>query len=166
MHIWRSSCAQAARHNGQVTLILLLKVIHILAAIVAVGSNVTYAFWLRRAGLDRDRLVFTIEGIRRLDSRIANPAYVLVLLTGLGMVALGAFSFTTGWILAAIVLYVGLVVVGIAFFSPAIKRQQEEAQRDPTSPAYTAAAARSNLFGIGTLVIVLVIVFLMVTKPF
>ena len=154
------------RHNARVTLILLLKVVHILAAIVAVGSNVTYAFWLRRAGLDRDRLVFTIEGIRRLDSRIANPAYVLVLLTGLGMVALGGFSFTTGWILASIVLYVALVVVGMAFFSPAIKGQLEEAQRDPTSPAYEAAAARSNLFGIGTLVVVLVIVFLMVTKPF
>jgi len=152
--------------NAPVTLILLLKVVHILAAIVAVGSNVTYAFWLARAGRDRDRLVFTIEGIRRLDSRIANPAYVLVLLTGLGMVALGAFSFATGWILAAIVLYVALVVIGIAFFAPAIKRQLEEAQRDPSSAAYAAAASRSNLFGSGTLLVVLVIVFLMVTKPF
>jgi uncharacterized membrane protein len=149
-----------------VTLILLLKVVHILAAIVAVGSNVTYAFWLARAGRDRERLVFTIEGIRRLDSRIANPAYIVVLLSGLGMVALGAFSFTTGWIVAAIVLYVVLVVVGIAFFSPAIKRQLDEAQRDPLSPAYAAAASRSNLFGIGTLVVVIVIVVLMVTKPF
>ena len=146
--------------------ILLLKVVHIVAAIVAVGSNVTYAFWLRRAGLDRERLVYTIEGIQRLDNRIANPAYILVLLSGLGMIALGAFSFTTGWILAAIVLYVALVIVGIAFFSPAIKRQLEEAGRDPTSTAYAAAAARSNQFGIGTLVVVLVIVFLMVTKPF
>jgi uncharacterized membrane protein len=148
------------------TLILLLKVVHVLAAIVAVGSNVTYAFWLRRAGLDQARLIDTIEGIRQLDSRIANPAYVVVLLSGLGMVALGAFSFTTGWILAAIVLYVALVVVGIAFFAPAIRRQLEEAQRDPSTPAYAAAAARSNLFGIGTLLVVLVIVFLMVTKPF
>lgn len=148
------------------TLILLLKVVHILAAIVAVGSNVTYAFWLRRAGKNRDRLVDTIEGIRQLDSRIANPAYVLVLLTGIGMVALGVFSFTTGWIVAAIALYVVLVVVGFALFSPAIKRQLEEAKRDPTSPAYAAAAARSNLFGIGTLVVVVVIVFLMVAKPF
>jgi uncharacterized membrane protein len=153
-------------HNAHVTLIILLKVVHILAAIVAVGSNVTYAYWLRRAGMDRDRLIYTIEGIQRLDNRIANPAYILVLLTGLGMVLAGAFSFTTGWIVAAIALYVALVVVGIAFFSPAIKRQLEEAQRDPTSPAYAAAAARSNLFGVGTLVVVLVIVFLMVTKPF
>lgn len=148
------------------SLILLVKVLHVLAAIVAVGSNVTYAFWLRRAGFDRDRLVFTIEGIQRLDNRIANPAYILVLLTGLAMVALGAFSFTTGWIVAAIVLYVALVVVGIAFFAPAIRRQLEEARRDPMSLAYAAAAARSNLFGIGTLVVVLGIVFLMVTKPF
>ena len=148
------------------TLILLLKVVHILAAIVAVGSNVTYAYWLRRAGMDRDRLIYTIEGIQRLDNRIANPAYILVLLTGLGMVFAGAFSFTTGWIVAAIALYVALVIVGIAFFSPAIKRQLGEAQRDPTSSAYAAAAARSNLFGVATLVVVLVIVFLMVTKPF
>ena len=148
------------------TAVLLLKVVHILAAIVAVGSNVTYAFWLRRAGLDRDRLVDTIEGIRRLDSRIANPAYVVVLLSGIGMVALGAFSFTTGWIVAAIVLYEALVIVGIAFFSPAIKRQLEEAQRDPSTPAYAAAALRTNLFGVGTLVVVVVIVFLMVAKPF
>ena len=31
-------------------LTLVLKVIHVIAAIVAVGANVTYAFWLRRAG--------------------------------------------------------------------------------------------------------------------
>lgn len=147
-------------------LILALKVVHILAAIVAVGSNVTYAYWLRRAGTDRERLVFTIEGIQRLDNRIANPAYILVLLTGLGMVLAGAFSFTTGWIVAAIVLYVALVVVGIAFFSPAIRRQLEEARRDPATPAYAQAAARSTLFGIGTLVVVVVIIFLMVAKPF
>ncbi|MGH2483388.1 MAG: hypothetical protein ACRDE9_02895 [Candidatus Limnocylindria bacterium] len=45
---------------------------------------------------------FVIQTIRLLDSRIANPAYVVVLLTGIGMVLTGAYSFTTGWILAAI----------------------------------------------------------------
>ena len=36
------------------SLFIALKVIHVLSAITAVGANVTYAFWLRRGGTDRD----------------------------------------------------------------------------------------------------------------
>ncbi len=146
--------------------VLLLKVVHVLAAIVAVGANVTYAFWLRRAGTaDRERLVFTIDTIRKLDNMIATPAYVVVLLTGLGMVFLGAFSFSAGWIQVALVLYVAAVIVGAALYGPAIRRQLAAAQADSGSDTYRAAAARSNLLGMVTILIVVVIVVLMVTKP-
>ncbi len=148
------------------TLFLILKIAHILAVITAVGSNVTYAFWLRRAGLDRDRLVYTINSVRALDRSVANPAYIVAFLTGLGMVLTGAYSITTGWILAAIVLYVAVAVIGIALFAPAIRRQLAEAERDPAGAAYSSAAARSNGFGILTMAVVLVIIWLMVTKPF
>jgi uncharacterized membrane protein len=148
------------------TLALLLKLVHIAAAVVAVGSNVTYAFWLGRAGLDRDRLVFTIEGVRRLDRTIANPAYIVVLLTGLGMVALGPHTLDAGWIRAALGLYVLVVIVGIALFAPAVRRQLAAAESDPSSPAYRASARRSNVLGVITLVIVASILVLMVTKPF
>jgi uncharacterized membrane protein len=147
--------------------VLLLKVVHVLAAIVAVGANVTYAFWLRRAGTaDRDRLVFTIDTIRKLDNMIATPAYVVVLLTGLAMVFVGAFSFEANWIRAAIGLYVLVVIMSIVLYAPAVRRQLAEAEADPSSPAYRAAASRSNLLGMVVMVIVLVIVVLMVTKPF
>lgn len=127
----------------------------------------TYAFWLRRAGTaDRDRLVFTIDTIRKLDNMIATPAYVVVLLTGLAMVFLGAFSFETNWIRAAIGLYVLVVILSIALYAPALRRQLAEAQADPSSAAYRAAASRSTALGIVVMVIVLVIVVLMVTKPF
>ena len=148
------------------SLFLALKVIHVLAAITAVGANVTYAFWLCRAGTDRDRLLFSIDGVRRMDRVIANPAYILLLVTGVLMVLTGAYSFETGWIAAAIVLYIVTAIVGITLFAPALRRQQAEAERDPTSPAYAAAANRSNLFGVLTVVIVIVIVYLMVAKPF
>jgi uncharacterized membrane protein len=78
---------------------LLLKVVHILAAIVALGANVTYAFWLRQAGRDPER-------------------------------------------------------------------QSAEAERDPSSEAYAAAALRSNLLGVVTIAIFSLIVVLMVMKPF
>lgn len=145
---------------------LTLKLIHVLSAIVAVGANVTYAFWLRRAGRDRARLIDAIGGVRTLDSRLANPAYVILLVTGFGMVLTGAYSFETGWIAASIALYVATAVLGITAFGPAIRRQLAEAERDPSSEAYAAAERRSNLLGLLTTAIVVLIVVLMVTKPF
>jgi uncharacterized membrane protein len=148
-------------------LYLLLKALHVLAAIVAVGTNVTYAFWLARAGRDQKRLVFAIDTIRWLDRSIANPGYILLALTGVGLVLTStSYSFTTGWILLSIVLYIIVTVLGFAVFAPAIRRQLVEAERDPRSDAYAAAALRSNGFGLLTTAIVLVIVTLMVTKPF
>ena len=145
---------------------LLLKLVHVLAAIVAVGSNVTYAFWLRRAGHDRDKLTWAIGGIQMLDSRVANPAYIVLLITGLWMVLGGfGFSFERLWIALALALYVGLVIVGIFLYAPVVRQQLAEAERDPTSPEYAAIARRSTLLGVITLVAVLVIVGLMVTKP-
>ncbi|TAM68977.1 MAG: DUF2269 family protein [Chloroflexota bacterium] len=146
--------------------LILLKLVHVLAAIVAVGANVTYGFWLRLAGRDRERLTFTISSIHWLDMRLANPAYGLLLITGVLMVAGGLYSFQTGWIAVSSVLYVLAVVIGIVLYAPAIRRQLAEARADPNSAAYDAAAARSNQLGIVTLVIVVVIVILMVTKPF
>ena len=72
---------------------LLLKIIHVMAAIVAVGGNLTYAFWLRRAGRDPDRLVWTMEGIRRFDRAIANPSYIVLLVSGILMVTTGQWRF-------------------------------------------------------------------------
>jgi uncharacterized membrane protein len=143
----------------------ILLLIHVLAAIVAVGANLTYAIWFRAAGTDPDRVVFVIRTVRTIDNRIANPGYIVLLITGVLMVLGGAFSFTTGWILAAIGLYIATAVIGIALFGPAIRRQLAEAEKDVTSEAYRAAASRSTTLGIVTTVLVLVIVVLMVTKP-
>ena len=148
------------------SLVVVLKVIHVVAVIVAVGANASYAFWLRHAGRDRDRLVYTISGIRRLDRLVANPSYVLVLVTGVLMVLGGAYSFGTGWIAASIVLFVAVAVLGITTFGPAIRHQLAEAERDPSSSAYASAARRSTALGMLTTMVVLVIVVLMVTKPF
>ena len=143
----------------------ILKVVHVLSAITAVGANLTYAFWLGRAGRDRDRLVWTIEAVRRLDSRVANPAYIAVLITGIGMVLGGAYSFETGWIAVSIVLYIATALMGILAFAPAIRRQLAEAEVDPTSEAYAAAARRSNFLGLATTALAVIIVVLMVAKP-
>lgn len=145
---------------------LLLKTVHVLAAIVALGANVTYGVWLARAGRDRQRLLYAIDGVRTLDRFLANPGYIVLLVTGVLMVLVGAWSFETGWIAVSIGLYVATAILGITLYAPTIRRQLAEAERDPTSPAYEAVARRSNLLGVVTTAIVGLIVVLMVTKPF
>jgi uncharacterized membrane protein len=148
------------------TLYLLAKFVHVLLAIVAVGSNVTYAIWLRRAGHDRDRIVFAVEGVRYVDRRLANPAYILLLLSGITVALLGDWSFQRGWLATAIGLYVATAVIGFTVFAPAIRRQLREAEADAASPTYEAAARRTTILALTVTAIVVVIVFLMVTKPF
>ena len=75
-----------------------------------------------------------VRGVKILDDRIANPAYVLLFVTGAAMVFLGRLSWTTPWLLAALVLY-------------------------------ACVAARGTALGIVLAVLVVLIVFLMVTKP-
>jgi uncharacterized membrane protein len=162
----RTRGSAASREESAVSLFLVLKVVHVLSVVVAVGANVTYAFWLRLAGRDRERLLFAIHGIRWLDRRIANPMYAVVFVTGVLMVLTGAYSFETGWIAASMALFLLVAILGIAVFAPAIRRQLAEAERDPTSPAYAAVAARTARLGLTTTAIVLVIVVLMVAKPF
>ena len=142
-----------------------LKLVHILAVVVALGSNFTYLFWQRRAGGDRDRLVFVLENIGRLDRRVANPAYIVALLAGIGIVLTGPFSFESLWISASIVLYVVVAVLGIAVYAPLARRQLAAASADPTSTEYADLARRSMLLGSLTIGLVVVIVALMVLKP-
>ena len=65
---------------------LWLKFIHVVAAIVAVGTNVTYFVWLSRLKRASGADTAILLGIKALDSRLANPAYVVLPVTGILMV--------------------------------------------------------------------------------
>ncbi len=145
----------------------LLKLVHIFLAILAVGSNATYGIWLARARDDRAQLSFALRGIKFLDDRVANPAYGLLLITGLLLVLSDQIPLLqTRWILSALVLFAVLVVLGFGFYTPALARQIRVLESEgPQSPAYRRLRGRSTIIGIGTLVVVLAILFLMVVKP-
>ena len=148
-------------------LYLLLKWLHVLSAIVAVGSNLTYGIWIAASSASPNNLPFTLRGVKLIDDRLANPAYGLLLITGLAMAGVGGLRLSTPWLLSALVLYVAVVLVGLFGFTPALRRQIELVDSDGlTLPAYQAAGAvRSTLLGVLTSVLVIVIVFLMVVKP-
>ncbi|HXC75933.1 MAG TPA: DUF2269 family protein [Candidatus Acidoferrum sp.] len=140
--------------------------IHILAAIVAVGFNVSYAVWIIRSTRDPAHTAFALKGVKFMDDRIANPAYGVLLLSGLLMVYLGHYSITTYWIDVAVVLFVVLIVIAAFFYSPALRRQVALAEAGDTSSAeFVRLGTRGQFLGQSMAGVVLIILALMVFKP-
>jgi len=141
---------------------LWLKLVHVLAAITALGANLTYFAWLRSVRRSSEHSAYVLNGVRRLDARVANPAYVVLPITGILMV----LGFTTFWIAAGIILYVTMGVFAGIFFAPALRRQVALAEAGPVDEAvYEQAARRTTITGIITVAIIVVIVYMMVMKP-
>lgn len=144
----------------------LLKFVHVALAIVAVGFNASYGIWLARAGRQPEHLGHVLRGIKTLDDWFANPAYVLLLITGVLTTVVGGIPLETFWIAASIGLWILLVAAGLGIYTPTLRRQialVESGGAD--SPEYRALSRRGIVVGALLAVIVMVIVFLMVTKP-
>jgi|WetSurMetagenome_2_1015567.scaffolds.fasta_scaffold232399_2 uncharacterized membrane protein len=145
---------------------LLIKLLHILSAITAVGANITYGVWIRRASKNPEFLPFTLKSIKLIDSRLANPAYGFLLITGLLMAFLKPFPLTTPWLLIALILYALAAVLGILVYAPLSRRQIRILEKEGfDSPNYITLARRSSLLGMVVAVLTVAIVVLMVVKP-
>ena len=148
------------------SLYLLLKFLHVLLAIIAVGFNASYPIWLNRARHEPEHSLYALQGIKTLDDRFANPAYALLLVLGLGMTFMAGIPLTTFWVAAALVLYVLLVIGGLALYSPTLKSQIAALEKSgPSSPEFNRLGQRGTVVGLVLTVDVVIIVFLMVVKP-
>lgn len=148
------------------TLYLWIKFLHVLMAIVAVGFNATYGIWLARATREPEHELHVLRGIKILDDRFANPAYGLLLLTGIWMVAISFWQITTFWILSALILYAVLILLGIGLYTPTLRRQIRVLETEgPQSEEYRWLARRSTFVGVALAILVVIIVALMVLKP-
>jgi uncharacterized membrane protein len=142
------------------------KLVHILLAIVAIGFNASYGVWLARARREPEHLPHVLHGIKTLDDRFANPAYALLLVTGLVMVTVGNIPLTTFWIAAALVLWVTVVAIGLGVYTPTLRRQIRVLEAEgPDSGEYARLSIRATLVGIVTMIPIALILILMVFKP-
>lgn len=144
----------------------LIKLLHVFAAILSLGSNLTYFFWMRRAEREPQALSYTLKNIQRMDRRIANPGYLLLLVTGVLMIFLGTIPWTQLWLATSIGLYVGVILIAIVAYAPSFRAQVQMAESfGPGSEQYRHARAKALRFGHLVTLMTLAILALMVLKP-
>ena len=152
-------------HNPRVNWFLLLKTLHVLSAIIGVGANATYGLWSARAHAETAHLGFALRSIKFIDDRMANPAYGVLLVTGLIM-AFTTYAINRTWILTGLAIYIVVAVSAAAVYSPSLKRQISALETEGAeSAAYRSAEARARGVGIFMSVLLVAVVFVMVFKP-
>jgi uncharacterized membrane protein len=146
---------------------LWLKTLHILLAIVAIGFNVSYGLLIgraRRAG--RVELTYALKTVKVMDDYVANPAYVLLLITGFWMLHLSGIPIGTRWVHVSIALLFVAMGLGVGLYTPTLRKQIALLEaRGPEDPEFRKLSARGRTLGGILGVIVLVILYLMVHKP-
>jgi uncharacterized membrane protein len=145
----------------------LLKLVHVLLAIIALGGSLTFPIWRRRARSAPEEGAFTLRTIRWIDRRIVIPAYALQLVTGIALAIGGGIPLTTGWIALSLALYLFATVIGIAVLGPAGRRQLALLTAGANGTAeYARLAATTSAAETAAVLSIVAIAALMVLKPF
>jgi uncharacterized membrane protein len=143
-----------------------VKFFHIVLAIIAVGFNASYGFWISRAAKEPEHQLHVLRGIKIIDDRIANPAYGLLLVTGLVMVKIGHLKLGQFWLLTALIIYGVTALTAIIVYTPTLRKQIQLLEAGKASSQEFARSSRQGtMVGAFLGVLVFAIVFLMVTKP-
>jgi uncharacterized membrane protein len=146
---------------------LWLKTIHVILAIVAVGFSASYGLIIgraRRAG--RTELTFALKTVRVMGDYVANPAFLLLLLTGLWMTHLSGLPIGTRWVHVSMALLLLAMGLGFGVAGPTLRKQIAVLEaRGPEDPEFQSLSKRGAIVG-GTLgLLSLAIIYLMVHKP-
>ena len=144
--------------------------VHIICAVVSLGATITYFPWLFKVGKSPQSLVFTLRTVKFMDDWMVNPAYVIALFTGDGLIryaeASEGFSYHSPWIIGALILYAAVSILGIFVYAPTLKKLIKLAENTGAGTQEYQKAANNTLYlGMLMVLITLTITFLMVVKP-
>jgi len=147
----------------------ILKFLHVVLAIVAVGFNASYGLLIARAragGIDGREMRFALRTVKIMDDYVANPCYALLLVTGGALVYVSGYPWTLKWIYLSLALLVAAFAIGIVLYTPTLRRQIDVLESSgPSDPEFLKLSTRGAVLGAILGVIVVTIVALMVFKP-
>jgi uncharacterized membrane protein len=153
------------------TTYLLLKYLHVLGAIVLLGTGIGIAFFMAMA--HRTRRAETIAAVARIvviaDFVFTATAVVAQPITGVLLAAEVGWPLDASWIVASIALYVitGAFWVPVVFIQARMRRLAEAAARagEAPGPAYRRLYRVWFACGIPAFGAVLAILWLMIARP-
>ena len=156
---------------GGMTLYFIVKYLHVLGAIVILGTGTGIAFFMLMAHRSRDVafVARTAATVVIADMLFTLTAVVLQPVTGGLLMALSGTTFAERWLVGSL----GLYAVAGLFWIPVIFMQIEmrdlarkaTAQQQPLPPRYFALFRRWFMFGIPGFGSVMIILWLMIAKP-
>jgi uncharacterized membrane protein len=157
-----------------VDLFALLLFLHVIAAIIAFGPGFAAMVVGPMVAREPQHANFYARTQLATARKIVTPLSISMAVTGIGMILVRGWGNITGdtrWLEVSIALYVVAVVYSMAVQAPAGRRLVELTSTPPApgsapNPEIPAAAKRVRTGGIILSGLVLVIAFLMVTKPF
>jgi uncharacterized membrane protein len=154
------------------TLYFLVKYLHVLGAVVILGTGSGIAFFMLMAHLSRDVtfVARTASVVVLADMMFTLSAVIAQPVSGGLLMMMSSTSLTEGWLATSLVLY---AVAGL-FWVPVIFMQMEmrdlarvaAEKSQPLPPRYLVLFRRWFLFGIPGFGSVMIILYLMIAKPF
>jgi hypothetical protein len=145
--------------------------LHISAAVVGLGATFALAVGFPLAQkLDARYMPFIHYLSAAINSRLAGPSMVIILITGIYQV-IDRWSFSEAWISASFVLIIALGALQGAYFTPTDRKLAALAEKELAAGAttlsedYAKQAQREGSIGALAGLLVIVTIFLMVTKP-
>jgi uncharacterized membrane protein len=145
--------------------------IHVTAALVGFGSTFAEAVTFPVAmKLDKRHLPYVHKLQLFINQRLATPALVVILITGFYQVSEGNWSMGDAWI--SLTLLIVIILGGLlgGYFIPTDRKLYDQVTKElaaggELSQDYLAAVRREGMFGTITGVLIVIALFLMVTKP-
>ncbi len=141
-----------------------LKWVHILSVCIAFGSNVTHIFWIVAANNDPIHRANILRLIKKIDDRLAVPAWVLATVCGATM-WLWKWPVNSSWVIVSLVLTVILSVMGIVFGSFMYKWIALAKDPSPDNQRLSVLARRLTIWWISISGAVFIVLYMMVFKP-
>ena len=153
------------------TAYFLVKYLHVLGAIVILGTGSGIAFFMLMAHKSRDpaSIARTAATVVIADMLFTLTAVILQPITGAVLMVLSATSLGERWLLTSLVLYAvaGLFWIPVIFMQIEMRNLARTAvmQRQPLPPRYFTLFRRWCVFGVPGFGSVMIILWLMIAKP-
>jgi uncharacterized membrane protein len=160
--------------EGVVDLFKLLLFLHVIAAIAAFGPGFASMVVGPMVAKEPQHANFYARTQATTGRALITPLALSMAITGIGMIIVRGWGNVTGdtrWLEVSIVLYLIAIVYSLVVQAPAGRKLVEltstpPAPGSPPNPEIPATAAKLKRGGMILSALVIVIVFLMVTKPF